>query len=106
MHRDVLIVGFGLAGWALTEALTKEGKSFVVFDPCAESSSKVATGIYNPVVLKRFRAIYGADELMAHSLPFYKQAKYASTLNQCLYGVSLQTIPNKMIGLQLRITLR
>ena len=81
MHRDVLIVGFGLAGWALTEALTKTGKSFVVFDPSVESSSKVATGIYNPVVLKRFRAIWHADELMTHSLPFYKQAKYASALN-------------------------
>ncbi|MDG1822010.1 MAG: FAD-dependent oxidoreductase [Flavobacteriaceae bacterium] len=81
MHRDVLIVGFGLAGWALTEALTKEGKSFVVFDPFVESSSRIATGIYNPVVLKRFRAIYHVDELMAHSVPFYKHPKYASALN-------------------------
>jgi flavin-dependent dehydrogenase len=32
MQHDVLIVGFGLAGWALTEVLKQEGKSFVVFD--------------------------------------------------------------------------
>tara|TARA_B100001057_G_C22065816_1_gene650038 strand:+ start:373 stop:495 length:123 start_codon:yes stop_codon:yes gene_type:complete len=32
MQHDVLIVGFGLAGWALTEVLKQEGKSLVVLD--------------------------------------------------------------------------
>ncbi len=76
MQCNVLIVGFGLAGWALTEALKKEGISFVVYDPQQSSSSRVATGIYNPVVLKRFRAISNAKLLMEHALPFYHQHKY------------------------------
>jgi glycine/D-amino acid oxidase-like deaminating enzyme len=71
MQHDVLIVGFGLAGWALTEVLKQEGKSFVVFDAKKQSSSSVATGIYNPVVLKRFSAVTHAQELMNFSIPFY-----------------------------------
>ena len=71
MQRDVLIVGFGLAGWALTEVLKQQGKSFVVFDAKKQSSSSVATGIYNPVVLKRFTPVSQAQELMNFSIPFY-----------------------------------
>lgn len=82
MQRDVLIVGFGLAGWALTKALQKQGLSFVVFDPLSScSSSRVATGIYNPVVLKRFRAVWQAKTLMETSLPFYYQYKYKGLHN-------------------------
>ena len=81
MQRDVLIVGFGLAGWALTEALKKQDTSFVVFDTSKLSSSRVATGIYNPVVLKRFRAIWKASDIMDHSIPFYMQPKYLSALH-------------------------
>ena len=71
MQRDVLIVGFGLAGWALAEELKRQGISFIAFDPLKNSSSKIATGIYNPVVLKRFTAVSHAQELMALSIPFY-----------------------------------
>lgn len=81
MQHDVLIVGFGLAGWALTEMLKQEGKSFVVFDPQKESSSSVATGIYNPVVLKRFTAINRAQELMDYSIPFYARNVHANLLH-------------------------
>lgn len=76
MHRDVLIVGFGLAGWALTEELKKQGISFVVIDAQITSSSRVATGIFNPVVLKRFRAVWNANALMEHSIPYYMQPKF------------------------------
>jgi hypothetical protein len=71
MQHDVLIVGFGLAGWALTEVLKQQGKSFVVFDSEKKSSSSVATGIYNPVVLKRFTPVSHAQELMNFSIRFY-----------------------------------
>jgi glycine/D-amino acid oxidase-like deaminating enzyme len=71
MQRDVLIVGFGLAGWALTEVLKQQGKSFVVFDTAIKSSSSVATGIYNPVVLKRFTPVLHAQDLMDFSISFY-----------------------------------
>lgn len=74
MQRDVLIVGFGLAGWALTEVCKQKGMSFVVFDPLQNTTSRVATGIYNPVVLKRFTAIWEAKALMEHALPIYSNS--------------------------------
>mgnify|MGYP000001273482 FL=1 len=76
MRRDVLIVGFGLAGWALTESLKTHGISFVVFDPLKNYSSKSATGIFNPIVLKRFRSVWNADAIMEQSIPYYAQSKY------------------------------
>lgn len=95
MQRDVLIVGFGLAGWALTEALSKQGISFVVFDPLKNSSSRSATGVYNPVVLKRFRSIWNANMLMEQAIPFYSQPKYKDavhpmTVHRVLTSVSEQ----------------
>lgn len=79
MQCNVLIIGFGLAGWALTEVLKKEGISFTVYDTKQFSSSRVATGIYNPVALKRFRAIWNANTLMEQALLLYKQPKYIHT---------------------------
>ena len=81
MQRDVLIVGFGLAGWALTEVLKKQGISFVVVDAQKNSSSRVATGIYNSVVLKRFRAVWNADALMEHAIPFYMNPHYRDSFH-------------------------
>lgn len=81
IQRDVLIVGFGLAGWALTEALKKHGISFVVYDALKSSSSSIATGIYNPIVLKRFRAIWNVNALMKHSIPFYTQPHYTNAVS-------------------------
>lgn len=88
MQRDVIIVGFGLAGWALTETLKKKGVSFVVFDPLKTSSSRAATGIYNPVVLKRFRAVEQSKALMETSMPFYNQLQYA----KCKHTMSIYRV--------------
>ena len=48
MQRDVLIVGFGLAGWALAEELKRQGISFIAFDPLKNSSSKIVLPITVP----------------------------------------------------------
>jgi len=88
MHRDIFIVGFGLAGWALTEELKKQGISFVVFDNPKTSSSRAATGIYNPVVLKRFRAVGQAKALMETSMPFYNQFQYS----KCKHTMSIYRV--------------
>ena len=96
MQHDALIVGFGLAGCALTEVLKQEGKSFVPFDAEKKSSSSVATGIYNPLVLKRFTAISYAQELMDFSIPYYANAATFNT--PCRYTVCLPKPPNKTIG--------
>lgn len=69
---DYLIVGSGLAGLALTETLRREGCSFRVFDDASQQASRVAGGLYNPVVLKRFTLAWEGSRLMAFSLPFYQ----------------------------------
>lgn len=56
-QRDILIVGFGLAGCAMSEVFKQQGKSFVVFAAENKSSLSVSTGIYNPIILKQFTAV-------------------------------------------------
>ncbi len=73
MKVDYIIVGCGLAGIAFCEELRKRNKSFLVFDDGSQQSSKVAGGLYNPIVLKRFTAAWKAKELIETALPYYKE---------------------------------
>lgn len=72
MKVDYIIVGLGLAGIAFAEELSKNNKSFVVFEDHSQNSSLVAGGMYNPVVLKRFNPVWNADEQLAFAIPFYE----------------------------------
>lgn len=73
MQVDYIIVGFGLAGLALVEELKARQKSFVVFEDASQTSSKVAGGMYNPVILKRFTPVWDSEEQLALALPFYQR---------------------------------
>lgn len=68
---DYIVVGTGLAGIAFTEKLAQEGKTFVVVDAEQRSSSLVAGGMYNPVVLKRFTDVWNVKEQLAIAEVFY-----------------------------------
>jgi glycine/D-amino acid oxidase-like deaminating enzyme len=72
-HYDYLVVGLGLAGVAFCEQLQKSHRSFVVFEDSSQQSSKVAAGLYNPTVLKRFTAAWRGPELMTKSIPMYRE---------------------------------
>jgi glycine/D-amino acid oxidase-like deaminating enzyme len=73
MQVDVLIVGQGLCGTALSSALHKEGKSFLVIDDDAKnSSSKVAAGIINPVTGRRYVTTWMIEELVDFAQATYK----------------------------------
>ncbi|MTG98107.1 MULTISPECIES: NAD(P)/FAD-dependent oxidoreductase [Myroides] len=69
---DYIVVGTGLAGICFTEKLISEGKSFKVIDNEGRSSSWIAGGMYNPVVLKRFTEVWKIDEQLDIALPFYQ----------------------------------
>lgn len=71
MEVDYIIVGLGLAGLAFVEELLDAKKSFVVFENNSQTSSLVAGGVYNPVILKRFSPVWNAKEQLAIALPFY-----------------------------------
>lgn len=72
MKVDYIIVGLGLAGISFAEQLLKHNKSFVVFEDDSQTSSLVAGGVYNPVILKRFTPVWRAKEQLAKALPFYR----------------------------------
>ncbi len=73
MKTDYIIVGSGLAGIAVAEELRARGLDFVVFEDDSQTSSLVAGGMYNPVVLKRFNAVWKGAEQLEEALPFYKR---------------------------------
>ena len=63
----------GLAGIALAEELTRKNRSFQVFENDSQTSSLVAGGMYNPVVLKRFNPVWKGEEQLSMALPYYKR---------------------------------
>ena len=69
---DYIVVGLGLAGISFCEQLRANNKSFLVFNDGSQRSSSVAGGLYNPVVLKRFTAIWKSDEQLHLALNQYK----------------------------------
>lgn len=69
---DYLVVGLGLAGVAFCETLNSSGKTFAVINDSSQQASKVAGGMYNPVILKRFTGVWNAEEQLAEMLPFYR----------------------------------
>ncbi len=73
MEVDYIIVGFGLAGMAFAKELEDNGHSFVVLDNASQVSSRVAAGVFNPVILKRFTPVWNADEQLQNLFPFYEQ---------------------------------
>ena len=72
MKVDYIVVGLGLAGLAFVEELIAANKSFLVFEDDSQTSSLVAGGVYNPVILKRFTPVWNAQEQLKVALPFYK----------------------------------
>ena len=70
---DYIIVGLGLSGIALSNHLEERKRSFVVFEDDSQTSTKVAGGIYNPVILKRFTLAWEADRQIDYSVPFYEK---------------------------------
>ena len=70
---DYLVVGLGLAGISFCEQLEKNKKSYKVFNDGSQTSSLVAGGLYNPVILKRFTLAWNADVQLETAMPFYNQ---------------------------------
>ena len=58
---DYIIIGCGIGGIAFAETCLQNGKSVVVFDNNSQKSSKIAGGLYNPVILKRFSGFKDAQ---------------------------------------------
>ncbi|WP_091473447.1 NAD(P)/FAD-dependent oxidoreductase [Flavobacterium swingsii] len=68
---DYLIVGSGIAGICFAEIALQNNKTILVFDNDSQNSSKIAGGIYNPVILKRFSEVWNATEQVKYLNDFY-----------------------------------
>ncbi len=66
MYYDYIIIGQGICGTWLSYYLIEAGKSIIVFDDASEqSSSRVASGLINPVTGRRVVTTWMADELLS-----------------------------------------
>ena len=70
---DYLIVGCGLAGISFAEKALQNSKTILVVDNDSQNSSKIAGGLYNPVILKRFSEVWEAQSQLVSMNAFYAQ---------------------------------
>ena len=68
---DYLIIGSGLAGIGFAEIALQHNKSIVVMDNNSQNSSRIAGGLYNPVILKRFSEVWQAQQQLSAMNEFY-----------------------------------
>ncbi len=69
-----IVVGFGVAGFSFTQLLEENKRNFVVFDNQSQQSTRIAGGMYNPIILKRFTPAWNAAEMLPYALlQFQKQ---------------------------------
>lgn len=68
---DYIIVGSGLAGISFSEIALLNKKKILVIDNDSQNSSKIAGGLYNPVILKRFSEVWNAKSQLDFMTDFY-----------------------------------
>ena len=78
--QDYIIVGSGLAGIAFAETLLQHKRSFMVFDNNSQNSTRIAAGLYNPVILKRFSQVWNANAQLEIAAKFYKAIEQKLTV--------------------------
>jgi glycine oxidase len=79
---DYLIVGSGLAGISFAEVALKNNKTILLIDDKSQNSSKIAAGLYNPVILKRFSEVWNAKEQLILMNDFYSQVSFSLLKNK------------------------
>jgi glycine/D-amino acid oxidase-like deaminating enzyme len=84
MYVDFLIVGQGLAGSSLAIRLLKLGKTVLILDdPSKKAASRVAAGLYNPIVFRRITLGWRAEDCLAEAALFYTEQE--RILNDSFY---------------------
>lgn len=70
---DYIIVGSGLSGIAFSEFALNNNKTILVINNQSQNSSKIAGGLYNPVILKRFSEVWNAADQLELLSDFYSK---------------------------------
>ena len=83
MKFDFIIVGQGIAGTCFAFELIKRNKSFIIIDKCKlDTASKIALGVYNPLVLKWFTKVWEVENQLKYFNNFYSDL--SSFLNEII----------------------
>ncbi len=89
---EILIVGQGLAGSTLALQLHQAGIPFLlVDDPTISRSSRVAAGLFNPVVFRRMNLGWRTEECLPEAISFYRWAEKITGSTFC-YPTGLHRI--------------
>lgn len=73
-HKDILIVGQGIAGTIFSFLCHKNGLSFDVVDKGHEkAASSVSSGLINPITGRRFKKTWKYETLKNYFLPLYME---------------------------------
>ena len=73
---NILIIGQGIAGSCLAWELKRRGAEFTVADrPVAETASRVAAGLVNPLTGRAFRPGWRQEECLAAAEAFYPETE-------------------------------
>ncbi len=76
LSYDYIIAGGGLAGTVLALTLRDQGKKVMVLDdPSLSSASRVAAGLYNPLIFRKLGKTWNADKLLPFAEAFYCRAE-------------------------------
>ncbi len=70
-----IIVGFGVAGYSFAQILEENQRNFIIFDNQSQQSTRIAGGMYNPVILKRFTPAWQAAEMLPYALLQWKKTE-------------------------------
>jgi len=63
--HDYIIIGQGIAGTVLSHELLKAGKKVLVVDNgFTTSSSMMAAGMWNPILFRKLKKSWKAEELL------------------------------------------
>ncbi len=70
-----IIVGFGIAGYSFSQILEENRRNFIVFDNQSQQSTRIAGGMYNPIILKRFTPAWKAAEMLPYALLQFQKSE-------------------------------
>jgi len=70
--KDILIVGFGLAGISVAHHAQAEGLSFDILNDNSQKSSQIAGGILNPVAIKRMKPVWSVEAFLPYAIKYYQ----------------------------------
>ena len=96
MQVDFIIIGQGLAGTCFALELLKHKKTFIIIDEHnANTSSRIALGVYNPIILKWFTKPWEIDSQMKQFDTFYNRINTVLNI-KCLEDIGLYKYLNSI----------